>query len=122
MFSRSRSRSGCRRPTTATAVEEEYDREYEPQEHQTMAFSLIDAFDDYDRVALAALTSAQRAEQLHARRALHEHVDALGGCEEPRSEPDTPAGVERRRRGLRDFTDALFAWAMQAQADTGDED
>lgn len=111
-----------RQPPTAAAVDEEYDREYEPAEHQTIAAALADAFDAYDQAALAALTPAQRAEQLQARWVLHQHVDAI--WEDAKSRGLNPAvrpewGVVA---GLRDLTAALHDRATQAQADVGDED
>lgn len=55
------------RPSAGPGAAAEYDRDYEPAEHQTMAIALIDAFEPYDLTALRALTPAQRAAQMQAR-------------------------------------------------------
>ena len=100
----------------------EDDRDYTPQEHQTMAIALIDAFEPYDLAALAALTPAQRSAQLQARWALHEQVDAI--WEDAKSHGVNPAILPEWSvvAGLRDLTAALHATTMQAQAEAGDED
>lgn len=109
-------------PMTAAAAGGEYDREYDPGEHQTIASALADAFDEHDQAALAALTPAQRAEQLEARWALHRHVDAI--WEDAKSRGLNPAVRPDWNvvAGLRDLTAALHDRATHAQADAGDED
>lgn len=111
-----------RRPSAAAGGDHEYDRDYEPAEHQTMAIALIDAFEPYDLAALRALTPAQRDEQLQARWALYEHVDAI--WEDAKSRGLNPAILPEWNvvAGLRDLTAALHAMTMQAQAEADDED
>lgn len=103
-----------RRLSAAADVDVKYDREYEPAEHQTMAIALVDAFEAYDLAALRALTPAQRAEQLRARWALYEHVDAI--WEDAKSRGLNPAVLPEWNvgAGLRDLTAALHAMTMQA--------
>lgn len=110
------------RPPGGPDAAAEYDRDYEPSEHQTMAIALIDAFWPYDLAALAALTPAQRAVQLQARWALYEHVDAI--WEDAKNRGLNPAILPEWNvvAGLRDLTAALHATTMQAQAEAGDED
>ena len=103
------------------AVDDAYDRDYDPAEHQSMAIALADAFDAYDRTALAALAPAQRAEQMEARWALYQYIDAI--WEDAKHRGLNPAEDPEWQviAGLRDLTDALHGQAIQVQADAGDE-
>ena len=111
LFSRA---DGARRPATAG--------EDELLDHQGMAIELIDAFAEHDTAGLAALTPAERAEQLRVRQMLHDYVDqiwedAKGRGLDPATRPEWNAVA-----GLRDLTNALVEQTMQAQSEAGEED
>jgi hypothetical protein len=110
------------RPMAAAAAGAGYDREYEPWEHQSMAIALVDAFDAYDQAVLAALTPAQRAEQLEARWTLYQYVDAIWEDAKDRGLDPAVRPEWNVIAGLRDLTGALFEQVNQARADAGDED
>ncbi|MCW6005393.1 hypothetical protein K1W54_12490 [Micromonospora sp. CPCC 205371] len=59
-------------------------------------------FPDHDTAALAAMTAQQRADQVVARRALFDYVDAMwDGAKAKGPQPRQSAGVRRRGRDAR---------------------
>ncbi|MEH1124833.1 hypothetical protein [Micromonospora sp. CPCC 206061] len=109
MFSR-------RRQAAPAAVDEEGERDA-----QFAAIEVADGFHDHDTAALAALSAHQRADQVAARRALFDYVDAMwdGAKAKGLSPADLPEYAVVA--GMRDLTAELLATAEQAQHDAGDE-